>query len=64
MLRVRWFAAAVATITIALIPLQWLSLRLQLPARRAIPLAYHRIVCALLGVRVRVAGERRRRRRC
>jgi lyso-ornithine lipid O-acyltransferase len=58
MLRVALVAAAVAAITVTLIPLQWLSLRLRLPTRRAIPVAYHRMLCALLGVRVRVAGER------
>src|SRR5262245_34649218 len=62
MLRVALVAAAVAAITIPLMPLQWLSLRLRLPTRRAIPVAYHRALCALLGVRVRVAGERVRRR--
>jgi 1-acyl-sn-glycerol-3-phosphate acyltransferase len=61
MLRVALVAAAVAAITIPLMPLQWLSLRLRLPTRRAIPVAYHRAMCALLGVRVRVAGERLRR---
>ncbi len=60
MLRVALVAAAVAVITLTLIPMQWLSLRLALPARRAIPVAYHRMMCALLGVRVRVAGERLR----
>ena len=60
MLRVALVAAAVAAITITLMPLQWLSLRLRLPTRRAIPVAYHRTMCALLGVRVRVAGERLR----
>jgi lyso-ornithine lipid O-acyltransferase len=58
MLRVALVTVAVAAITLTLIPLQWLSLRLRLPARRAIPVAYHRMICALLGVRIRVAGAR------
>jgi 1-acyl-sn-glycerol-3-phosphate acyltransferase len=61
MLRVALVTFAVAAITMPLIPLQWLSLRLRLPARRAIPVAYHRMICALFGVRIRVAGEQSRR---
>ncbi len=58
MLRVVLVAAAIAVITAALIPFQWLSLVFKLPTRRAIPVFYHRVICALLGVRVRVVGAR------
>jgi len=46
----------VAAVTIVGIPLQWLSLRLRLPARRRIPVLYHRLLLRLIGVRVSVRG--------
>lgn len=39
------------------IPLQWVCLKLKLPARRTIPVLYHRFLLACLGVRVHVKGE-------
>src|SRR5262249_44471892 len=45
-------------ITFPLMPVQWLAIRLNLEARRRIPVIYHRMLCAILGVRVRVVGER------
>ncbi|HVG52474.1 MAG TPA: lysophospholipid acyltransferase family protein [Xanthobacteraceae bacterium] len=50
--------AAIALITIALLPFQWIAVKLALPMRRRIPTFYHRMICALLGVRVRVIGTR------
>lgn len=50
--------ALLGIITAALIPMQWLSVALQLRSRRRIPMLYHRIVCALIGVRVHRIGER------
>ncbi|MFK8253597.1 lysophospholipid acyltransferase family protein [Ancylobacter terrae] len=47
----------VAAVTLVGIPMQALALALRLPARRAIPRLYYRIVLALIGVRVRVVGE-------
>ncbi|QIB33864.1 lysophospholipid acyltransferase family protein [Ancylobacter pratisalsi] len=46
----------VVAITLIGIPLQWLSVALQLPTRRTIPVLYHRILLALIGVRVTVVG--------
>jgi len=46
--------AAIAVITVVLIPFQWLAVRFRHPARRRIPVLYHRMICALIGVRVRV----------
>jgi lyso-ornithine lipid O-acyltransferase len=43
-----------------LIPLQWISIVLRAPTRRLIPVGYHRAVCALLGIRIRVIGQRTR----
>jgi 1-acyl-sn-glycerol-3-phosphate acyltransferase len=58
MIRIVLVSAAIATITVALIPLQWLSIALRLPTRRSIPTAYHRVICALLGVRIATVGAR------
>jgi 1-acyl-sn-glycerol-3-phosphate acyltransferase len=60
MLRAGAAIAALAAVTLVLLPFQWLSVRLALPARRRIPTFYHRIVCVLAGVRVHVVGERLR----
>ncbi|MBX6424403.1 MAG: 1-acyl-sn-glycerol-3-phosphate acyltransferase [Variibacter sp.] len=56
MLRLVIVGAAIAGITATLIPLQWLSLKLGLPTQRTIPVAYHRMLCRLMGVRVRAVG--------
>jgi 1-acyl-sn-glycerol-3-phosphate acyltransferase len=58
MIRVVAVLTAVMALTVALIPVQWIAVRLKLPARRRIPVFYHRWVCRLVGVRVRVVGER------
>jgi lyso-ornithine lipid O-acyltransferase len=44
------------TITLLLIPLQWLLLTLGLPARRTFPHRYHRFVARLFGIHIRVLG--------
>jgi lyso-ornithine lipid O-acyltransferase len=48
--------ASIALLTLILLPLQMLAVRLGLPARRRIPVFYHRVVCRLIGVRVREIG--------
>jgi 1-acyl-sn-glycerol-3-phosphate acyltransferase len=58
MLRALTLIAVVAVITLVLIPVQWASVALKLPSRRSIPVLYHRMLCLLLGIRVRVIGER------
>jgi 1-acyl-sn-glycerol-3-phosphate acyltransferase len=45
-----------ALATFVLLPLQWLAVKLHLPARRRLPYRYHRFVCRLFGVRVSVIG--------
>ena len=50
MLRPILVLAAVAAITLVLIPVQWISIVLALPTRRSIPVLYHRMLCALIGV--------------
>lgn len=46
----------VVLITLVGIPLQWASVKLKLPTRRTIPVLYHRVVLALVGVRVTMVG--------
>jgi len=55
-------AVVLVTMTLVLIPLQWISILLRAPTRRLIPVGYHRAVCALLGIRIRVVGERTQQR--
>jgi lyso-ornithine lipid O-acyltransferase len=58
MLRAAYVFAAVGAITLALLPFQAVAVWLGLPLRRRIPMRFHRMVCALLGVRVRETGSR------
>ena len=58
MLRLVYVFGAIGAITIALLPLQWLAVKFALPLRRRIPMLFHRMVCAILGVRVRVTGAK------
>src|SRR5215813_13584496 len=60
MLRATLVLVTVAIVTLVLLPFQWLSVQLKLPTRRAIPVFYHGIVHTLLGVRIRVIGQRMR----
>jgi 1-acyl-sn-glycerol-3-phosphate acyltransferase len=53
-------AAAVAVITITLIPVQWIAVQFDLPVKRRIPSFYHRVLCRLIGVRVHLVGQRMR----
>src|SRR5215475_189274 len=58
MVRVVFVIAAIAVVTFPLMPVQWAAIRLNLAAQRRIPVIYHRILCAILGVKVRVVGKR------
>jgi 1-acyl-sn-glycerol-3-phosphate acyltransferase len=55
-------AAAYATFTMLMIPVQMVALVLRLPLSRRIPLWYHRICCRLLGIRLEVFGRRSKAR--
>jgi 1-acyl-sn-glycerol-3-phosphate acyltransferase len=57
MLRLGLTCAALGATTLSLLPFQWLAVRLNLPARRRIPVLYHRMVCAILGLRIHVNGR-------
>lgn len=48
--------AVFALVTLPLMPLQWLAVAMKSPLRRRIPVFYHRFLCRLLGIRVRVTG--------
>lgn len=58
MSRLRFYSriAVLLPVTLIGIPLQWLLLRLKAPGRRTVPMLYHRIVCATLGIRRVVRG--------
>lgn len=58
MIRCVLVLTAFAILTIALAPLQLIGLAFRLPIQRTIPYYYHRILCALIGVRIRMVGER------
>src|SRR5438105_6476296 len=45
-----------AVITFALLPVQWIAIKLRLPLRRTLPNRYHRFVCRLFGIRISVVG--------
>ncbi len=57
-MRVIAIVPAIAVITLALIPVQWIAVRFNLPLQRRIPVLYHRMVCRLIGLRVREFGNR------
>ncbi|HUI96040.1 MAG TPA: lysophospholipid acyltransferase family protein [Xanthobacteraceae bacterium] len=58
MIRLVCVFAAFGALTAALLPFQALAVSLALPLRRRIPVFYHRLLCAMLGVRVREIGRR------
>ena len=49
--------AVFVTVTLVLLPVQWLAVKLALPLRRTLPNRYHRFVCRLFGVRVSLIGK-------
>ena len=59
MIRLRAFGivAVFLTVTVVLLPLQWLAIRLRFPLRRTLPHRYHRFVCLLFGIRIAVLGQ-------
>jgi len=62
MLRLGYVFVAIAAITAVLMPFQWIAVKLGLAPRRRIPVLFHRTLCAILGVRVRVIGRIMRER--
>ena len=49
--------AGLTVVTLVLLPVQWLAVRYEWGIRRTIPVLFHRIVCALVGVRVTQHGR-------
>ena len=58
MIRVTSFALAFIALTLALLPFQLIGIAFDLWLQRSIPHLYHRILCALIGVRIREIGRR------
>jgi 1-acyl-sn-glycerol-3-phosphate acyltransferase len=58
MLRMAFSLGVITIVTLALIPVQWLAVRLEWQLRRRIPTFYHRIVCRVLGIRITEIGRR------
>lgn len=58
MIRVVLFGLAFVALTLALLPLQLIGLAFDLRLQRTIPHLYHRILCALIGVRISQVGTR------
>jgi 1-acyl-sn-glycerol-3-phosphate acyltransferase len=48
---------AIVVLTLALLPFQWMAVRMKWPMRRRIPTLYHRLVCRILDVRIRTIGR-------
>lgn len=46
----------IASVALALLPLQWLAVRFDLPSRRRLPIRFHRAVLRIMGVHVHVVG--------
>ena len=58
MIRVALIAIAFIALTLLLMPLQLIGLLFDLRLQRSIPHLYHRILCALIGVRISEVGVR------
>jgi 1-acyl-sn-glycerol-3-phosphate acyltransferase len=56
MIRAAFVVLVMAAVSLVGIPLQWISLKLNLPTLRWIPLTFHKIATRMLGVRVTVRG--------
>jgi 1-acyl-sn-glycerol-3-phosphate acyltransferase len=58
MLRPVYVLAVAGVVTLVLLPFQAVAVWLDLPLRRRIPTLFHRIVCAILGIRLHEIGKR------
>ena len=58
MIRVVLFALAFLALTLGLLPFQLIAILFGLRLQRSIPHLYHRVLCALIGVRIREVGTR------
>ena len=55
--RIAIFLGLVTPFTLVLIPVQWLAVKADLRFARYLPVFYHRVVCALLRLKVTVKGD-------
>ncbi len=51
-----WTIFVLALVSLVLIPLQWISLKLKLRARKKLPQIWHRIATRLVGIKIRQIG--------
>ena len=58
MIRVISIALAFVALTLVLLPFQLIGLAFDLRLRRTVPHLYHRMLCVLIGVRIREVGTR------
>jgi 1-acyl-sn-glycerol-3-phosphate acyltransferase len=58
MIRVVFFGFAFFALTLALVPAQLIAMAFDLRQQRTIPQLYNRLLCALIGVRIREVGAR------
>jgi 1-acyl-sn-glycerol-3-phosphate acyltransferase len=58
MIRFVFTLIALAVLTLVLLPLQLIGIAFGLRLQRAVPQLYHRVFCALVGVRIREVGQR------
>jgi len=58
MIRVISIVLAFAALTLVLLPFQLVGIAFDLRLQRTIPHLYHRVLCALIGVRIREVGQR------
>jgi lyso-ornithine lipid O-acyltransferase len=60
MIRFVFTVFALAALTLVLLPFQLIGIAFDLRLQRSIPQLYHRVFCALVGVRIREVGQRSR----
>jgi 1-acyl-sn-glycerol-3-phosphate acyltransferase len=58
MIRFAFVIAALIPLTLLLLPFQLIAIKYDLRLQRRIPQLYHRVLCALIGVRIRQVGRR------
>ena len=58
MIRCFFVALSFVALTLVLLPFQLIGMVFKLPIQRSIPYFYHRMLCALMGVRIREIGKR------
>jgi hypothetical protein len=63
MIRILFIVLAFAVLTLMLLPFQLIGIACDLRLQRSIPHWYHRVLCALIGVRISEVGQRSRTNR-